>query len=73
MVLQRRRFRFEEVPVKMLPRLTGRSSITARVSLYYIVHVLLGVFVNILKYDRRLRRGKPASGDRSRRIRWTAS
>ena len=61
-VLQRRRFRFEEVPVKMLPRLTGRSSITARVSLYYIVHVLLGVFVNILKYDRRLRRAKPGPG-----------
>ena len=60
-VLQRRRFRFEEVPVKMLPRLAGRSSITARVSLYYMVHVLLGVFVNILKYDRRLRRaGRPA-------------
>jgi len=33
-VLQRRRFRFEEVPVKMRPRLTGRSSITALVSLY---------------------------------------
>jgi glycosyltransferase involved in cell wall biosynthesis len=61
-VLQRRRFRFEEVPVKMLPRLTGRSTITARVSLYYIVHVLLGVFVNILKYDRRFHRGKPVSG-----------
>jgi glycosyltransferase involved in cell wall biosynthesis len=61
-VLQRRRFRFEEVPVKMLPRLTGRSTITARVSLYYIFHVLLGVFVNILKYDRRLHRAKPASG-----------
>jgi glycosyltransferase involved in cell wall biosynthesis len=55
-VLQRRRFRFEEVPVKMRPRLTGRSSLTAGKSLYYIVHVLLGVFVNILKYDRRLRR-----------------
>jgi glycosyltransferase involved in cell wall biosynthesis len=62
-VLQRRRFRFEEVPVKMLPRRTGRSSITARVSLYYIVHVLLGVFVNILKYDRRFHRPvKPPSG-----------
>src|SRR3954447_8079592 len=55
-VLQRRRFRFEEVPVKMLPRRTGRSTITASVSLYYIVHVLLGVFVNILKYDRRFHR-----------------
>ena len=58
-VLQRRRFRFEEVPVKMLPRLTGHSSITARVSLYYIAHVLLGVFVNILKYDRRFHRTPP--------------
>jgi glycosyltransferase involved in cell wall biosynthesis len=59
-VLQRRRFRFEEVPVKMRPRVTGRSSITARVSLYYIAHVLLGVFVNILKYDRRFHRPQPA-------------
>jgi hypothetical protein len=45
----------------MLPRLTGRSSITARVSLYYIAHVLLGVFVNILKYDRRFHRAQGAS------------
>jgi glycosyltransferase involved in cell wall biosynthesis len=52
-VLQRRRFRFEEVPCVMLPRTTGRSSITALKSLYYIVHVLLGVFVNVLKFDRR--------------------
>lgn len=52
-VLQRRRFRFEEVPVRMRPRRTGRSSITAFKSLYYIVHVLLGVFVNILKYEGR--------------------
>jgi glycosyltransferase involved in cell wall biosynthesis len=56
-VLQRRRFRFEEVPVKMRPRTTGRSSITARKSLYYIAHVLLGVFMNILKFDTRRRRG----------------
>lgn len=55
-VLQRRRFQFEEVPVKMRPRRTGRSTITPRVSLYYMVHVLLGVFVNILKYDRRFHR-----------------
>ena len=58
MVLQRRRFRFEEVPVKMHPRLAGRSTITPRKSLYYIVHVLLGVFVNILKYDGRPRPGR---------------
>jgi len=55
-VLQRRKFRFEELPCKMRPRLTGRSSITALKSLYYIFHVLMGVFVNVLKYDRRLHR-----------------
>jgi len=52
-VLQRRRFRFEEVPCSMLPRKSGRSSITPLKSIYYIVHVLLGVFVNVLKYERR--------------------
>jgi glycosyltransferase involved in cell wall biosynthesis len=62
-VLQRRRFRFEEVPCKMRPRTSGRSSITALKSLYYIAHVLLGVFVNVLKYERRLhRRGQPPAG-----------
>ncbi|HXP88234.1 MAG TPA: glycosyltransferase family 2 protein [Bryobacteraceae bacterium] len=49
-VLQRKRFRFVEVPCRMRPRLTGRSSITGVKSIYYIAHVLLGVFVNILKY-----------------------
>ena len=52
-VLQRRRFRFVEVPCKMRPRRTGRSTITAMKSLYYIVHVLLGVFVNVLMFERR--------------------
>ncbi|MBV9398633.1 MAG: glycosyltransferase family 2 protein [Bryobacterales bacterium] len=52
-VLQRRRFRFVEVPCRMRPRRSGRSSITAVKSLYYIVHVLLGVFVNVLKIERR--------------------
>jgi len=58
-VLQRRRFRFEEVPCKMRPRTTGRSSITPWKSLYYIAHVLLGVFVNVLKYDRRYHSTRP--------------
>ncbi|HEY3836725.1 MAG TPA: glycosyltransferase family 2 protein [Bryobacteraceae bacterium] len=58
-VLQRRRFRFEEVPVRMHPRRTGRSTITALKSLYYIAHVLLGVFVNILKYEGRTAGQKP--------------
>ena len=52
-VLQRRRFRFVEVPCRMRPRRTGRTSITAIKSLYYIVHVLLGVFVNVLKFEGR--------------------
>jgi glycosyltransferase involved in cell wall biosynthesis len=50
-VLQRKRFRFQEVPVEMRARKAGRSTITAVKSLYYIIHVLLGVFVNILKFD----------------------
>ena len=61
-VLQRRQFRFEEVPCHMRPRRAGRSSINGLRPLYYIVHVLLGVFVNILRYDgrwrRRLRQGR---------------
>ena len=52
-VLQRRRFRFVEVPCRMRARRHGRSTITALKSLYYIVHVLLGVFVNILKFEGR--------------------
>lgn len=48
-VLQRRRFRFVEVRCRMRRRLAGRSTITAMKSVYYVVHVLLGVFVNILR------------------------
>lgn len=52
-VLQRKRFRFVEVPCRMRPRRTGRSTITPFRSLYYMVHVLLGVFVNLLKFEGR--------------------
>lgn len=55
-VLQRKRFRFQEVPCRTRPRKTGRSTITAFKSLYYIVHVLLGVFVNVLRFEGRRRR-----------------
>lgn len=57
-VLQRRKFRFVELPCKMRPRTTGRSTITAVKSFYYIAHVLLGVFVNVLKYERRRHKQK---------------
>ncbi len=52
-VLQRKRFRFQEVPCQMRPPTAGRSTITAVKSLYYMIHVLLGVFVNILKMEGR--------------------
>ena len=52
-VLQRKRFRFVEVPCRMRTRRAGRSTITALRSLYYPVHVLLGVFVNVLKFEGR--------------------
>jgi glycosyltransferase involved in cell wall biosynthesis len=57
-VLQRKRFRFEEVPCRMRARRAGRSSITAVKSLYYLVHVLLGVFVNVLRFEGRRRRAR---------------
>jgi glycosyltransferase involved in cell wall biosynthesis len=52
-VLQRRRFRFHEVSCRMRPRRTGRSSITPFRWLRYMLHVLLGVFVNVLRFDAR--------------------
>jgi hypothetical protein len=54
-VLQRRAFRFVEVPCVMRARMGGRSTITPVKSLYYIFHVLMGVFMNILKYEGRRR------------------
>jgi hypothetical protein len=55
-VLKRRAFRFEEVPCRMRRRMAGRSTITALKSAYYVAHVLLGVFVNVLKYEGRRRK-----------------
>ena len=52
-VLQRKAFRFLEVPCRMRPRMGGKSSITPVKSVDYILPVRLGVFVNILKFERR--------------------
>ncbi len=52
-VLKRNALRFCEVPTKMFPRQAGTSSITAWNAVYYMVRVLLGVFVNVIKYERR--------------------
>lgn len=50
-VLQRKRFRFHEVPCRMHPRRSGKSTITVMTSFRYMLHVLLGVFVNVLRFD----------------------
>ena len=63
-VLQRRAFRFEEVPVRMRPRMGGRSSITPKRSIYFVVHVLLGVLVNILRLDAWRGRSRRRAGPR---------
>ncbi len=55
-VLQRRQFQFVEVPVVMRARMAGQSTITALRSFYYVLHVLLGVVVNILKYEGKRRK-----------------
>jgi hypothetical protein len=57
-VLQRKAFQFEEVESVMRPRMAGRSSITPVKSVYFVLHVLLGVFVNILRYDGAHARGQ---------------
>ena len=57
-VLQRRRFQFQEIPCRMRPRQAGHSTITSLKSFYYIVHVLLGVFVNVLKFEGRREKKK---------------
>jgi len=55
-ILQRKRFRFHEVSCRMKRRMTGKSSITPFKSLRYMLHVLLGVFVNVLRFDGTRRR-----------------
>ncbi len=59
-VLQRKAFAFHEVPCRMRRRLAGKSTITGLKPFYYICHVLLGVFVNVLKYEGRRRPPGPA-------------
>jgi glycosyltransferase involved in cell wall biosynthesis len=49
-VLQRRTFRFLEVPCEMRPRIAGSSTLTPKASFYYMVHVLLGFLMNVLRF-----------------------
>ena len=45
----RHRLRLKEVPAQMRERATGRSSITALRSVYYMVKVLLAIFVGLFR------------------------
>lgn len=57
-VLKRKALRFCEVPVRMQARIAGESTIGRWKAVYYMVRVLLGVFVNVIKYERRFHQGK---------------
>jgi glycosyltransferase involved in cell wall biosynthesis len=57
-VLKRKALRFRETPARMRPRLAGVSTIGNWKAVYYMVRVLLGVFVNVIKYERRFHQGK---------------
>jgi len=59
-VLQRKALRFCEVPVDMLPRRAGRSTIGSLQAVYYMFRVLLGVLANVIKYERRFHVGRRA-------------
>jgi len=48
-LLHKVRFSIMEVPVRMVERAHGRSSITPLRSVYYMVKVLLAIFVDLLK------------------------
>lgn len=49
-VLQRRTYQFAEVPCQMRPRVAGASTLTPKASFYYMVHVLLGFLMNVLRF-----------------------
>ncbi len=57
-VLKRKALRFRETPARMRPRLAGVSTIGRWKAAYYMVRVLLGVFANVIKYERRFHQGK---------------
>ncbi len=56
-VLKRKALRFREIPATMFPRHAGRSTIGSWQAIYYMFRILLGVFVNVIKYERRFHTG----------------
>jgi glycosyltransferase involved in cell wall biosynthesis len=63
-VLQRKRFQFREVACRMHPRRSGKSTITVLKSFRYMLHVLLGVLVNVLRFDGAPRNRPPGETQR---------
>lgn len=57
-VLKRNALRFCEIPATMFPRKKGQSSIGNWGAVYYMLRVVLGVFVNVIKYERRFHLGR---------------
>ena len=49
MLLHKKGFRIVEIPVTMVERMGGSSSITPLRSAYYMVKVLLAIFVELLR------------------------
>ncbi len=49
LLLHAHKLRADEIPVRMRPRTTGRSSITSSVSVLYMTKVLLAVFVGLFR------------------------
>lgn len=48
-LLHKKGFKMTEVPVEMVERSTGKSSITPIRSVYYMIKVLLAIFVDLIK------------------------
>ena len=48
-LLHKKGFKIREIPVKMVERAGGKSSITASRSVYYMVKVILAIFVDFLR------------------------
>jgi hypothetical protein len=61
-VLRRKAMTFAETPVHMKPRIAGVSTIGSWSAVYYMVRVLLGVFVNVIKYEKRFHTAPEADG-----------
>jgi glycosyltransferase involved in cell wall biosynthesis len=61
LLMHAHRLRSCEIPVRMRPRMTGRSAISHSQSVYYMVKVLLAVFVGLFRRRPTVEAGEPAA------------